>query len=117
MIHLDDADSQGIGGTGWRPFRARERRRLSRQNGKFPKSAPEVADQIPDYAAELTLHHQGFQAAITAYGQMLAKGHSEDQACRGALLAYQAYFPEDVGAADHVVDAILLAKEKLTPSV
>ncbi len=51
--------------------------------------------------------------AIAAYSDILDKGHTDVQACRGALIGYQSLCPDDANASDAVVDAILTAKEKL----
>lgn len=128
MIDYKDADSQGIGGTGRPPVQARDRRRLTLINcaddnqaevafnrealSRGPQSATLDPDDLFLSESLFGLHQQGVKAATAAYDNILQTGMSEDQACRGALLAFQAVCPDDENASDAVVDAILAANKK-----
>lgn len=120
MIDCSVLEGQGIGGTGWRPFRGRWQRRIrfrSIANAPYKASAQrgfeassrmrsDGDDHADIWPSRDLMLEQATDAAITAYEDVMRFGDPEGQACRAALRAYLEYNPDDTCASDEVVRAI-----------
>lgn len=123
MVACRDFEGQGIGGTGWRPFRGR-RQRWNRFRemwqftdascGSSPHRGVESRRRIhtdgcgsKDTSPSMEAWRQAaIGAAIDAYQRALQIGDPNEQACRAALHAYLEYGPDDTNASDEVIKAI-----------
>lgn len=123
MIDYPVLEGQGIGGTGWRPFKGRRQHwtrfwgsrdianapcesSLQRDFDASSRMQSDGGDHADIWSSRDLMRQQAIDAAITAYGGALRFGDPKGQACRIALRAYLEYCPDDTCASDAVVRAI-----------